>query len=184
MSHLVSSEMNSKLFVQLYPLAWIYAAYLTVNSISGCSATLSVVLSGSMEPQMKRGDIIFAIRPTNLQIGDVVLYQLPHHQIPIVHRITHFVGQDKVLTKGDANPVDDRGLYHPSSDFLPRSAILGKVRGQIPWLGYLSIWMKENMWAVALLIGVEIYRNMNNDSTYVPKGRSEWLKFLLYPGLS
>jgi len=174
-----------KLFVQLYPLAWIYGSYLLINVISGSSATFSVVLSESMEPEIKRGDLIFSITPNNLRVGDIVLYQLPHKDIPIVHRIIELIDEERVLTKGDNNNIDDRGLYYPSFKYLPKSAIIGKVRGHLPWIGYLSIWAKDFKVILISLIAIEIIYNISkeSDETEIPNSRMEWLKFFLYPGL-
>ena len=47
-----------------------------------------VVLSGSMEPSMFRGDILVLLKKEDLAIGDVVVYQIEGEKIPIVHRIS------------------------------------------------------------------------------------------------
>ena len=47
-----------------------------------------VVLSGSMEPSMYRGDILALIRRPTIEIGDVIVYQIENEKIPIVHRIS------------------------------------------------------------------------------------------------
>tara|TARA_B110001450_G_C17223318_1_gene320342 strand:+ start:128 stop:349 length:222 start_codon:yes stop_codon:yes gene_type:complete len=47
-----------------------------------------VVLSGSMEPSMFRGDILVLLKKDDMDIGDVVVYQIEGEKIPIVHRIS------------------------------------------------------------------------------------------------
>tara|TARA_B110000259_G_scaffold175153_1_gene210114 strand:- start:360 stop:596 length:237 start_codon:yes stop_codon:yes gene_type:complete len=47
-----------------------------------------VVLSGSMEPSMFRGDILVLLKKEDIAIGDVVVYQIEGEKIPIVHRIS------------------------------------------------------------------------------------------------
>ena len=47
-----------------------------------------VVLSGSMEPSMYRGDILVLIKKPHIEIGDVIVYQIENEKIPIVHRIS------------------------------------------------------------------------------------------------
>ena len=47
-----------------------------------------VVLSGSMEPSMYRGDILLLHKQTEIEIGDITVYELDAEAIPIVHRIT------------------------------------------------------------------------------------------------
>lgn len=38
-------------------------------------------------------------------------------------------GKQYILTKGDNNQVDDRGLYNPGQLWIHREHIIGKVRG-------------------------------------------------------
>ena len=38
-------------------------------------------------------------------------------------------GKQYILTKGDNNQVDDRGLYNPGQLWIHREHIVGKVRG-------------------------------------------------------
>ena len=82
-----------------------------------------VVLSGSMEPSMYRGDILFLHKNTPVANGDIIVYQIQGENIPIVHRVTNVQTQDsngekRYLTKGDNNPVDDRGLYPRGQYYL------------------------------------------------------------------
>ena len=50
-------------------------------------APMVVVLSGSMEPSMYRGDILVLQKRDELDIGDVIVYQIESEKIPIVHRV-------------------------------------------------------------------------------------------------
>ena len=38
-------------------------------------------------------------------------------------------GEVRLLTKGDNNAVDDRGLYNPGQDWVKRSEVVGRARG-------------------------------------------------------
>ena len=92
-----------------------------------------VVLSGSMEPAFQRGDILFLNNAVHdVTVGDVVVFKIKDRDIPIVHRILKvhrddYTGQVELLTKGDNNRVDDRGLYAPGQLWLGREDILGKL---------------------------------------------------------
>ena len=104
-----------------------------------------VVLSGSMEPSMFRGDILVLIRRPTIEIGDVIVYQIENEKIPIVHRISALQevwdtdtddvktkdGQKQkktlFLSKGDNNPVDDRGLYPKGKVYLDETNVVGHV---------------------------------------------------------
>lgn len=123
-----------------------------------------VVLSGSMEPAFRRGDLLFLSLPPRqpLRCGDITVYNVGS-EIPIVHRVievhddkpapvntssTAFVKseagiQDQwLMTKGDNNPQDDISLYR-GLRFLRRSNIVGKVQGYIPYVGYVTILMND-----------------------------------------
>lgn len=115
-----------------------------------CEAPIVVVLSGSMEPTFSRGDMLFLTNfESPLEIGEVLVYKLPGQDIPIVHR-SH-ISQDKgaqtheifLLTKGDNNTVDDRGLYPKGEFWLTRGQVLGRITGYLPYLGYLSIFFAD-----------------------------------------
>ena len=83
-----------------------------------------VVLSGSMEPSMYRGDILILHKNTPVANGDIIVYSIEGEGIPIVHRVTAVQTSSKngnemrYLTKGDNNPVDDRGLYPQGQYYL------------------------------------------------------------------
>ena len=72
-----------------------------------------LVVSGSMEPNLYAGDIVFVntnIDFEDVEIGDVIIFK--HRGMNIIHRViektTTIDGQQKYLkTKGDANKVDD-----------------------------------------------------------------------------
>jgi len=40
-------------------------------------------------------------------------------------------GRTEILTKGDNNPVDDRGLYNPGQLWLEPSDIMGRAKGYV-----------------------------------------------------
>ena len=46
-----------------------------------------VVLSGSMEPGMYRGDILILRKFDIVNNGDMIVYKIPTDPIPIVHRV-------------------------------------------------------------------------------------------------
>ncbi|KAL0230213.1 hypothetical protein PCE1_003775 [Barthelona sp. PCE] len=109
-----------------------------------------VVLSGSMEPSFERGDILFLWNNKDYVQDDIVVYELPLQKIPIVHRILQTTQVENstrhIVTKGDANPIDDRGLYFEGgiSDFhLTPKNILGQVKAFIPFGGRITIIMAD-----------------------------------------
>mmetsp|Transcript_14986 Transcript_14986/g.21790 ORF Transcript_14986/g.21790 Transcript_14986/m.21790 type:complete len:183 (+) Transcript_14986:2-550(+) len=117
-----------------------------------------VVLSGSMEPAFYRGDILFLELHPNPPIssGDVVVYKLGDRDIPIVHRIMD-VHEEKdtvyMLTKGDNNRVNDRGLYPRGQLWISPKDLMGRVWFYIPYVGIITIWLNDYPILKYLLIG-------------------------------
>ena len=60
----------------------------SIMIVMGNESPMVVVLSGSMEPSMYRGDILVLMYKPELNVGDTVVYNIEGERIPIVHRIT------------------------------------------------------------------------------------------------
>lgn len=128
--------------------------------ITNTESPIVVVLSGSMEPAFYRGDLLFLVNPRNqrYETGDITVYRVPGQDIPIVHRVleTHDVAKivngvreatprpenQLLLTKGDNNHLDDVELYQ-GLDWLEHKHIIGKVRGFLPYIGYVTIALND-----------------------------------------
>ena len=54
---------------------------------TGSESPVVVVLSGSMEPTMWRGDILALYMPDEFEIGDIVVFNIKEKEIPIIHRV-------------------------------------------------------------------------------------------------
>jgi signal peptidase len=128
--------------------------------VTGSESPVVVVLSGSMEPGFHRGDILFlSLTETPFQPGDVTVFQIEGRDIPIVHR-AHNVHENfernhlAMVTKGDNNNVDDRGLYKPGQLFLKKSNVMGRAYAFIPYVGMVTIWLNDYPWLKFLLIGM------------------------------
>lgn len=118
--------------------------------ISNSESPIVVVLSGSMEPGVHRGDLLLLTnydKTDRLVSGDIVVYKLPERQVPIVHRIIKVHEDAKlnidVLSKGDNNIPDDRDLYGPSRKWLDRPMIAGRAFAFLPYAGMLTIIMND-----------------------------------------
>ena len=117
----------------------------------------SVVLSGSMEPEFSKGDLIVVAESESYGIDDIVVFQ--DGASLVVHRIIEMDG-DKVITQGDANNVADEPIEI--------SAIKGKVLFHIDKLGSVVSFFKTPVGTV-LIIGaaialVEIPRRREKDA--------------------
>lgn len=108
--------------------------------VTQAESPVVVVLSGSMEPGFWRGDILFLwLGSAPFEVGEIVLFKNEGHDVPIVHRIVKVHqkhdGTQDLLTKGDNNVDDDRGVYPPGQRWLSKKLIVGRVVGYLPKVG-------------------------------------------------
>lgn len=93
-----------------------------------------------------------------VSVGDVVVFKIKDRDIPIVHRILKVHespdGKVELLTKGDNNRVDDRGLYAPGQLWLERDDILGKAVGTLRYVGMVTIALNDYPLLKYLLVGM------------------------------
>lgn len=113
------------------------------------------VLSESMEPGFKRGDILF-LRPREYRCGSILVYQITDNSIPIVHRVIKKEG-DRMLTKGDNNSRDDVGLYKKGKTFLEPHEARSTVFGYIPFFGIISIWLTTYSSVKYLMMALSVW---------------------------
>ncbi|XVF88386.1 hypothetical protein PTKIN_Ptkin19aG0046900 [Pterospermum kingtungense] len=118
--------------------------------ITGSESPIVVVLSGSMEPGFKRGDILFLyMNKDPIRVGEIVVFN-DGRDIPIVHRVVEVherqdTKEADILTKGDANHMDDRILYSSSQRWLQQKYIMGKAVGCVFTMQVFAIsWMGDN----------------------------------------
>ena len=107
--------------------------------ITSSESPVVVVLSGSMEPAFHRGDILFLhMGFTPFRAGDIVVFKVADRDIPIVHRVIKVhekeSGEVDMLTKGDNNAVDDRGLYAASQSWINKEHVIGRAKGYLPYV--------------------------------------------------
>ena len=107
--------------------------------ITSSESPVVVVLSGSMEPAFHRGDILFLhMGFTPFRAGDIVVFKVADRDIPIVHRVIKVhekpTGEVDLLTKGDNNAVDDRGLYAASQSWINKEHVIGRAKGYLPYV--------------------------------------------------
>ncbi|KAJ1676324.1 Signal peptidase complex catalytic subunit [Spiromyces aspiralis] len=102
-----------------------------------------------MEPAFYRGDILLLHNGYSpVEVGEVTVYKLKDKEVPIVHRVMKVhtnttTNKQYLLTKGDNNVSDDRGLYNKGQLWIDRDDILGRVRGHIPYAGMATIMMND-----------------------------------------
>lgn len=107
------------------------------------------VLTGSMEPAIKIGDLIIVkdMDKSNIGEGDIITYRT-NTGVYVTHRVVEVVdegGSTMFRTKGDANNVEDK-------DLVGEEAIVGKYIFRLPAFGYLSDFMAKPLGFILLFV--------------------------------
>ncbi|KAF2469718.1 signal peptidase I [Lindgomyces ingoldianus] len=148
----------SELLQIAYAIATILMLWATLRVVTGSPHPILTVSSESMEPTFYRGDIILLWnRQHYIDVGDIPVVWFPGRSLPMVHRAIKVIHQDEgesdnstarqlILTKGDNNDLDDTSLYPNGRAFVHREEIVGLVRAYIPYLGRLSLVVKDQPW--------------------------------------
>ncbi|GJN14376.1 hypothetical protein PR202_gb01198 [Eleusine coracana subsp. coracana] len=130
--------------------------------VTGSESPVVVVLSGSMEPGFKRGDILFLhMSKDPIRTGEIVVFNVDGREIPIVHRVIKVherqdTAEVEILTKGDNNFGDDRLLYAHGQLWLQQHHIMGRAVGYLPHVGWVTIIMTEKPFIKVCCIEKEI----------------------------
>lgn len=122
--------------------------------------TPTVVMSGSMEPEISVGSVTYIaenIPPEDISEQDVISYRMGE-RVSVLHRVVTVDRECRTFcTKGDANQSADPGL-------VEYSQYEGKAVISIPYLGYVIRFFQSGMnrvWIIAgtvLLIAADRYR--------------------------
>ena len=149
----------------------IFLVGFVVLPAANSSTRVYTVVSGSMEPALNLGDVVFVERtsPKNIDQGDIITFErdgktVTHRCIEIIHNPD---GKRYFQTKGDANE-------EPDADLVPEGKLIGKIPSlellghtiylKVPRLGYLSHFLHTFQGYILLivipsllLIGIEVY---------------------------
>ena len=100
----------------------------------------TVVLSGSMEPEFSKGDLIVVNETDTYEVNDIVVFQDGNSLV--VHRIINIDGET-ITTKGDANKSADEPINI--------SAVKGKVLFWIPYAGSVVGFLKTPVGIICII---------------------------------
>lgn len=125
-----------------------------------------IVLSGSMSPALKPGDLIIDknIEAKDIKLGDIITYKL-NNNIIITHRVTDIVNRNEEIffkTKGDANNVEDEAL-------ISEDKVIGKYALKIPYAGFALNFIKGKMGFAlfiiipAVLLIIDNFKTINKE---------------------
>ncbi|RLF42764.1 MAG: signal peptidase I [Thermoplasmata archaeon] len=136
-----------------------------------------IVTSGSMEPTLKVGDVVFVsdADADEIKVGDIINFYNGEREYTITHRCVEIIkkGNETFFkTKGDANEENDTFLT--SQDALigkiPYAKIFGHVvYAKVPRLGYISSFVHTKigfflfiLLPAGTLMGMETYNIFMN----------------------
>lgn len=128
------------------------SAVLTVSALLGVVCLLAflgslafgvrplVVISGSMEPTVPVGSVVFtrSVPAAEIEVGDIVTVERPRDLGLITHRVVSTTpaegGSTDLVLRGDANTVDDPEPYSVTS--------AGRYVWGVPGLGHLALFLQ------------------------------------------
>ena len=127
-------------------------ALLLINafpSVTGADYSY-IVQSGSMEPAIPTGSIVFVkdVPAENIQEGDVITYAESRGAPSTTHRVIQKFDEGagiRFQTKGDANE-------DPDPEPVYRDEIVGVVIFSVPYLGYLVAFASTRVGWVAFVV--------------------------------
>ena len=131
----------------LIALVGILGALLLVIPHIGIS--VDTVMSGSMEPVLQTGGIVFTDTQRKIpEVGDIITYRVGESKI--THRVIRKERQGYV-TKGDANNMED-----PSP--VAETQIIGKVIFAVPFLGYAAVFIRQK--TIFSILAVMVFQEL------------------------
>ncbi|WP_431061828.1 signal peptidase I [Methanobacterium sp.] len=120
-----------------------YAIIILVGVI--VAQNMNVVVSGSMEPVLYRGDIVIIDKnPSNLQVGDIIVYNANWFKDPVIHRIIKIENSSNgpaYTIKGDNNPAPDPALVY-QKQIISKVVTIDGHPIVIPKIGYITLWIR------------------------------------------
>lgn len=118
-----------------------------------------VIVSGSMEPTIKKGDAILVkdVPEEEIKVNDIISFTTEVNQTNVTHRIVNVEEDDgvkKYTTKGDNNNVEDK-------EKITYQQIEGKYQFKINQFGIVINILKSKITLVVLIlliVGISCYK--------------------------
>lgn len=186
--------MNKKVFKLLYNLILVvvilFVASLYLTKTGKFKYRAFVVQSGSMEPAIKTGSVVYTKSSDKYKVDDVITFQGISSETGkadsyyTTHRVVEIIKDgEQYKTKGDANTGDD-------SEVIDKNYVIGKVMFFVPYLGYAMnyAWTKIGLIVLVIIPGTiiiyseilkiknEMVQIISKRKLYKSKGKSKGLK--------
>ncbi len=135
------SKFSQNIIVQLLPLLAVLALFFV---LSNQNLFFGTVLSGSMEPTFKRGDLVLMRSSYGaLAVGDIIMFIPKEGMEPVTHRIISITEYGYIKTKGDANKGEDDWILSIMA-IRAKALIIGGKPIVIPGLGTSLVSRADN----------------------------------------
>ena len=149
------------LMLLLYLLLIIETTFLGGKTPTIFGKKFFIIVSNSMEPEIKVGDVAVFEKNENIKVGDIIAFK--RKNMVIVHRIVDKVDIDnKVMyqTKGDNNNTTDIG-------FTDIENVEGVLVDKVPFIGKVFIWIYNNLFIIVFIcIAIIVGRYFINKKQY------------------
>jgi signal peptidase I len=135
-------------------IAFIITAFTVITSNTDLLLGIRsyTVLTGSMEPNLRTGSIIYTVKNLGYNLNDIITFKTAG-DVLVTHRVVRIEnnGEVQYVTKGDANSIND-------STKLTADRIVGKTYFSIPYIGRIAGMLKtpEGLFTVVFLPAILI----------------------------
>jgi len=144
-------------------IALIIETYMGIAFLSNNWTPLMVVTTGSMEPVLNAGDLIYVkgVAPLDLEVGDIITFRPPPRFISstlVTHRIIEIIYETNEIyfkTKGDNNPSVDPWT-------VTTSDVIGRQTYLLKGVGSYFLWMQTPAGLTTLVAVLVIYLFWSN----------------------
>jgi signal peptidase len=120
-------------------LVIVFSVLIILSSLNIGGRQMFVVKSGSMEPKIKTGSVVFDTKKNDYKVNDVITFKVKDSKDTTTHRLHEVKIDNKkqtfYVTKGDANDA-------PDGELVLKANVVGKVQFSFPYLGYLVAFIK------------------------------------------
>ncbi|MHA1168242.1 MAG: signal peptidase I [Candidatus Hodarchaeales archaeon] len=141
-----------------------------------------IIINIPLPSHWLRGDLLIVqnVSYSKLQLGDVIVFDVDHVDIPVVHRIVAIkIENDKrsFLTKGDDNPISDSSEISLGNRFgwISQENVHGKVILRVPHIGWISLQLlsPEGKTVLVLIAGALLILSFGDEDEEEEKEESK-----------
>lgn len=156
-------------FVLAFSLSWVLSAYLNTDTpqVAVTTGSMEPVYHGYKSSGRWEGDLLIVrhFSASEYKVGDVIVFDAPGQEIPIVHRIIAIYDDPSdgfrcFKTMGDNNGVPDQWM-NTLTDKIPdtlgngwiyEDAIRGRIIWRVPNVGWLALQLHETLMQLLIIL--------------------------------